>query len=92
MQYSSNWVSMRGAEIIDSNPVQAWTFFQALISQLNDDEAYLQGLDKTLTPGQLTPYWPTTDLLLTPLLTPYKINGKIKKAQNYHCDPIQVHQ
>ena len=33
------------------------------------------------------PYWP-------PLLTPYKINGKIKikKAQNYQWDPIQVHQ
>ena len=29
------------------------------------------GFDKTLTPGQLTPYWP-------PLLTPYKINGKMK--------------
>ena len=29
-----------------------------------------------------------------PLLTPYKINGKmkIKKAQNYQWDPIQVHQ
>ena len=33
-----------------------------------------EGFDKTLTPGQLTPYWP----LLTPLLTPYKINGKWK--------------
>ena len=29
-----------------------------------------------------------------PLLIPYKINGKmkIKKAQNYQWDPIQVHQ
>ena len=36
------------------------------------------GFDKTLTPGQLTPY---------------KINGKmkIKKAQNYQWHPIQVH-
>ena len=35
----------------------------------------------------------STDPLLTPLLTPYKINGKIKikKAQNYQWDPIQVH-
>ena len=36
----------------------------------------------------------STDLLLTPLLNPYNINGKmkIKKAQNYQWDPIQVHQ
>jgi len=42
-------------------------------------EHHFGGFDKTLTPGQLTPY---------------KINGKmkIKKAQNYQCDPIQVHQ
>ena len=35
-----------------------------------------------------------TDPLLNPLLTPYKINGKmkIKKAQNYQWDPSQVHQ
>ena len=36
-----------------------------------------------------------TDPLLTPFLTPYKINGimKIKKTQNYpEWDPIQVHQ
>ena len=35
-----------------------------------------------------------TDPLLTPLLTPYKINGKmkIKKAQNYRWHLIQVHQ
>ena len=32
------------------------------------------GFDKTLTPGQLTPTDPLTD----PLLTPYKINGKMK--------------
>ena len=37
------------------------------------------GFDKTQKPSQLTPY---------------KINGKIKikKAQNYQWDPIQVHQ
>ena len=48
---------------------------------------YRWGFDKTLTPGLLT-------RLLTPLLTPYKINGKIKikKVQNYQLDPIQVHQ
>ena len=36
----------------------------------------------------------STDPLLTPPLTPYKINGKmkIKKAQNYQWEPIQVHQ
>jgi len=41
------------------------------------------GFDKTLTSSQLTP-----------LLTPYRINGKmkIKRAQNYQWDPIRVHQ
>ena len=49
------------------------------------------GFDKTLTPGQLTP----TDPPLTPLLTPYKINGKmkIKKAHlELSVEPIQVQQ
>ena len=32
---------------------------------------FLWGFDKTLSPGQLTPYWP-------PYWTPYKINGKMK--------------
>ena len=40
--------------------------------------------------GRLTGFRQNTD----PLLTPYKINGKMKieKAQNYQWDPIQVHQ
>ena len=41
----------------------------------------MQGFDETLTPGQLTP-----------LLTPYKINGKMKIKKAQTRDPIQVHQ
>ena len=48
---------------------------------------FRQNTDPRSTDPLLTP-------LLTPLLIPYKINGKmkIKKAQNYQWDPIQVHQ
>ena len=54
-----------------------------------------QGFRQNTDPRSTDP--PTDPLptpLLTPLLTPYNIDGKmkIKKAQNYHCDPIQVHQ
>ena len=61
--------------------VLTYTFSFCLLFHGDDDRAK-PGFDKTLTP------------LLTPLLTPCKISGKmkIKKAQNYHCDPIQVHQ
>ena len=61
--------------------VLTYTFSLCLLFQGDDDRAK-PGFDKTLTP------------LLTPLLTPCKISGKmkIKKAQNYHCDPIEVHQ
>ena len=43
--------------------------FSAVFGNLH----FSPGFDKTLTPGQLTP-------LLTPLLTHYKINGKMNPA------------
>ena len=46
-----------------------------MAAELEAVQRATMGFDKTLTPGQLTPYWP---LYWTPLLNPYEINGRMK--------------
>ena len=58
-------------------------FNKKQIVQISLHLTFNMGFDKTLTPSQLTPYWPP---LLTPLLTPLKIIEK--KVQSV----VQVHK